>query len=507
MSSKTVKPGSFDADNHYYTKVQNAQLHSQVSYFLAMSNDRIISRFCHLNPSVDVDFLRDLLSKEPAHFRWSGADLFYCTDENGSKKMVVIETNSCPSGQKSMPLLNEHEEEGGYGVLIRRTLKPVLEKAKAYESGKKSPVPGGVLAVVYDKNVMEASGYAAVMADVFGEHVHLVEFYHNAEDPPVRWNKDIMEVRTEEGAWLQVRIAFRYVTQKPWSRFPVYDTKTLVLNPVIACLAGGRNKLAAAKAYDFYNATSSSYGLEIYTPETVRDVARNEIPLWVSSFNYKACVKNPLSNAGQGVATITSKAELDAFMEDVSNDDYDQFIVQTLIGDYSWSSTTRSGQLFHVGTVPTKQNKIYCCDVRMMIHYDFLSGCWRPLVMYSRRSAKPLKRHLEEGDDSWEMLGTNLSYKDEQGKWQTDPSRLIMMDRKDFNKLGCSLDNLIEAFIQTVMSTQAIDNMAQRIVPNGVFDAELFYSLSKDDRLMAELQQQPGDIDFRKRKQSSAGSS
>jgi hypothetical protein len=30
---------------------------------------------------------------------------------------------------------------------------------------------------------------------------------------------------------------------------------------------------------------------------------------------------------------------------------YEQYIVQSLIGNYSWSSVTRHGQYFHVGTV------------------------------------------------------------------------------------------------------------------------------------------------------------
>lgn len=41
--------------------------------------------------------------------------------------------------------------------------------------------------------------------------------------------------------WERVRAAIRYVTQKPWNRIPPI-TRTLIYNPVLACLAGGRNK-------------------------------------------------------------------------------------------------------------------------------------------------------------------------------------------------------------------------------------------------------------------------
>ena len=50
----------------------------------------------------------------------------------------------------------------------------------------------GSLAVVYDKNSMETSGYAAAMADIFGEAVFLVPFYKNDPNPPVRFNDGVM---------------------------------------------------------------------------------------------------------------------------------------------------------------------------------------------------------------------------------------------------------------------------------------------------------------------------
>lgn len=84
-----------------------------------------------------------------------------------------------------------------------------------------------------------------------------------------------------------------------------------MLNSIISCLSGGRNKLVAAKAYDFYNAEIAGSGLSIRTPETVTDVRLNEVPLYVKSMGWHAVVKVPYSNAGQGVYTITSKKELD----------------------------------------------------------------------------------------------------------------------------------------------------------------------------------------------------
>lgn len=322
--------------------------------------------------------------------------------------------------------------------------------------------------------------------------VYLVEFHADDPNPPARWTSDgVLEVSPSEGEWITIRAAFRYITQKPWSSIPVCGLKTIILNPVVACLAGGRNKLIAAKAYEFFNADHLGDNFEIRTPRTVRDVRKEEIPLWVATFGGKAVIKVPYSNAGQGVYTITTQEELDNFMNMEPEGGYDQYIIQSLIGNYNWSSTSREGQFFHVGTVPDKNNDIYCADIRMMVHYDSKVGGFRPLVVYSRRARIPLSQNPPEGN-SWDMLGTNLSEKIQQGGWTTDSSRLLIMDRRDFNRLGIGIDDLIDAYIQTVMCVIAIDELTKNLM--GVekkFNATLFQSLNKDDALLEEIRQTP----------------
>lgn len=92
-------------------------------------------------------------------------------------------------------------------------------------------------------------------------------------------------------------------------------------------------------------------------------------------------------------------------------------------------------------------------------------------------------------DDTWDMLGTNLSVKLPDGSWTTDTSRLILMDRKDFNQLGLGIDDLIDAYIQTVLAVIAIDRMASRLMANGNFDYQLFESLNPDNALLSEIKQ------------------
>ncbi|MFK7824889.1 MAG: hypothetical protein AB8G05_12075 [Oligoflexales bacterium] len=470
-SVELINPGSFDQESHYYTKVVNAQPHPMVSYFRGLRTDQIINRYCHLKPNVDSQALSDCIFYKPKYFKWAGVDLFHVATPTGNRHMIVVETNSCPSGQKSMPQFSFEDEKGCYKHLIKRTFLPFL-RGKA----------DGKIAVFYDKNYMEASGYAASIADETNETVLLVPFYNDEQDYiklehgfyQVCWNQE----------WIPIKAVFRYVTQKPWNRIPI-KTKTKILNPIISCLAGGRNKIVAAKAYELFNASLEGTGLKIHTPETICDVGIHEIPFWLKRFGGHAVVKVPYANAGHGVFTITNKGELDAFMDQDLK--YEQFIVQSLIGNSSWSSDTQKGKFYHVGTVPNKSNRIYAADLRMM-------GCYgdegfKPLSLYGRRARLPLPRTLDDALDSWAVLGTNLSIKKGDNHWESDCSRLILTDYKEFNMLGLSFDELIEGYVQLVLAVNAIDRMAINLInKKGELKTKLFKSFDNDKQLLKEIE-------------------
>ncbi|EPZ31289.1 hypothetical protein O9G_000934 [Rozella allomycis CSF55] len=475
MQGTVIGPGEFESERHFYPRVLNATIHPLVSSFLHLGNDRVLTRYCHLNPQIDQSKLRELMFYKPKYFHWAGCDLFSVTTSSGQRQMIVIETNSCPSGQKSMPLLSENDEQGGYRVVIEKTFKSLIEKA--------DPKLGG-LAVLCDKNMMEASGYASVMADVTKESVYLVEYVNHDSDPPVKWEDGVLFVRDCNKEWHSIRACFRYVTQKPWNRFPIH-TKTLVLNDIVACLSGGRNKAMAARAYEFLNHELEQSGLSVRVPETIRNVSKSEIPLWIDSFGGHGVLKVPYSNAGQGVYTITNPEELNDFMKEDHH--YDKFIVQSLVGNASWSSIQRAGKFYHVGTIPNRKNQTFVTDMRMMIAST--DDGFVPVAIYARRARKPLLQNLSDDPDvtSWEMLGTNLSVKIGENEWTTESQRLLLMDRKDFNILGIGIDDLIDAYIQTILSVVAIDKMSHRLMPNNKFDMELFSALNPDEALLNEI--------------------
>ena len=465
-----ISPNHFDMDKHFYPKVLNAQLNPLIRHFIHMNNQRIVSRYCHLNPHTNAEALLRILEQPCRHLPWAGCDLMHVTNAFGHRQMVVIETNSSPSGQKSMPIDNEEEESNGYGKVVRSLVLPHFRHKK-----------NGILAVLFDKNFMEASGYAAAMADELDEEVWLIP----CEDggPSFLMNDGQQLFLNYQGSVQPIRFAYRYVTQRPWNRLPI-GSKTAMVNPIIGCLAGGRNKALAAKAYDLYNAKIKNFGLKINTPQTIWDVHFEEIPLWVERLGGFAAIKVPYSNAGQGVYTITSADEFAIFQNEDSRH-YERYIVQSLIGHYQWSSGINdSERLFHVGTIPNKHGQIFVSDLRMMVSYT--EKGWRPVAMYARRTRKPIQPTVN--NDSWEMLGTNLSYKDESGQWSTESNRLLLMDERDFNRLGLSMDELIEAYVQTVMAVQSINEMGENLLNSKrKLRRRLFSSMVNDQSLSEEV--------------------
>ena len=86
------------------------------------------------------------------------------------------------------------------------------------------------------------------------------------------------------------------------------------------------------------------------------------------------------------------------------------------------------------------------------------------------------------------MLGTNLSERQADGSWAASTDRLLLMDRRDFNTVGVGADDLIEAYIQTVLAAIAIDKMAVALITQkGSLRRGLFHSLDDDSVLLEEI--------------------
>lgn len=69
---KLISQGEFESNRHFYPRVLNAQIHPLVQSFFALGNDRIVARYTHMNPQVNPDDLKKILSYQPTHFQWAG---------------------------------------------------------------------------------------------------------------------------------------------------------------------------------------------------------------------------------------------------------------------------------------------------------------------------------------------------------------------------------------------------------------------------------------------------
>ena len=70
------------------------------------------------------------------------------------------------------------------------------------------------------------------------------------------------------------------------------------MTQIVACLAGGRNKGMAAKAYEVFNTQLAGTRLAIRTPTTHYDVPLAIVPELVGSMGGHAVIKVPYANAG-----------------------------------------------------------------------------------------------------------------------------------------------------------------------------------------------------------------
>ena len=87
------------------------------------------------------------------------------------------------------------------------------------------------------------------------------------------------------------------------------------------------------------------------------------------------------------------------------------------------------------------------------------------------------------------MLLTNLSVRAPDGSWRQETERLLPVDHAHFDALGLGLDELVDAYLQTVLAVLAIDRMAARLLrADGSFDHAGFAARNPDPRLAAALQ-------------------
>ena len=202
--------------------------------------------------------------------------------------------------------------------------------------------------------------------------------------------------------------------------------------------------------------------------------------------NGKAVIKMPFGNCGDGVYTICNKQELDSFLQKPHY--YDNFLVQSLVGDISWLNKNHQHDFYHIGTMPNEHNEIFVYDLRMVVggnQHGFV-----PISINGRRGRKPIVKNVDDNPElnSWDILGTNLSVKVNANTWENESERVIAMSTDDFDQLGIGLDDLIDGYVQTVLSVVAIDKFCDFFLnESDELDYSMFTLLNSDDKFIQEI--------------------
>lgn len=203
----------------------------------------------------------------------------------------------------------------------------------------------------------------------------------------------------------------------------------------------------------------------------------------------------PYSNCGQGVYTVMNQQELDEFMS--IDHGYDMYILQSLVANRNWSSSAnpKPGQYFHVGTKPSEDDNAnptgdkYVYDLRMTVTAN--SSGFLPVSVNFRKARKPLLDDETQIESSWDVLGTNLSVKLDKNSWDTETDRLMVLDDECIEHLMLTEDDLVDSYIQTVLSVIAIDKLCKELYDDpsgtGAFHFDRFKQMNPDYCLLNEI--------------------
>jgi len=450
--AQLVSPGEYDPANSSYPVIRTSRVHRIVEDLFALDHAGLIANYCARHPVSSRSALLRLLEWRCSNLVWAGCDFFPLRLKEGEPGVLLLETNSCPAGQKSMPAVGNEIGPGGY----RRIYDELFAGIPA----------DGPLAVLFDKNEQEARGYAATFATESGRDAVLVPVLQSGYASTIRFVNGVLEIGTASG-WMRAAGALRYVTDQPWLRLPL-STSTPILNPVIACLAGGRNKHLANLAYERFNERWKGRGFSINAPSTVGDLARDDVAAAVAAFGGQAVIKTPYGHAGDGIFPVVREEGL-AQWRLANESGSGRYVVQRLIGE-EHRCNAGAGDADQV-----------VFDFRMMLSNG--SRGFRLISTFGRKAKQRFSFPLRQ-ESVRDQLITNISFRDQSGQWQTDPQRVVPFNEENFGRLGLTLDDLIDAFLQSAMAMVAIDELSKELSDSeGKLDLPAFHSLNGDREL------------------------
>jgi len=298
----------------------------------------------------------------------------------------------------------------------------------------------------------------------------------------VMYVKDDLEGETK---WVPIRACFRTLSAAPWIRIPVSNNlKTFMYPHPITCLTTGKNKLLANYAYEQFNEKYRGFGLEIKTPRTVSGVEKKDIrEIIKQEFGFRAIIKTPYDGHGRGIYVVRDEADVDKFLA-LDSSRYNLFLVQDLIGFETDICKDNPSRYTHVGYVGPDHSK-YAYSLRMIVT-DSPTG-YKLICICGARASMPFYRGRADVVDEQSDLSyiTNIVPKELEGM-----ERDIPASEDGVKRMGFTVDNVVDAYLQSVMCMLAIDQVCQNLFrEDGCLDLELLKKLCPDPQLLSEVKE------------------
>jgi hypothetical protein len=388
---------------------QGASMAPELRECLHLSPEAIAELYAR-RESIDQGALVRLLRSGARHFRLSGVDLLRTIEAPG---FVVLEANSAPGFGYCTPGRDAWE------LAYRKAARLVVETVRA--GGE-----GAVALLTEDKLPCETLGYRHALAQAAGAEV------------PVWGPADLRGAELTASRQLRVRgqiVAggLRYLHTNPWELLPP-DTAGVYINGTRVDLAGARDKVAAAHAFQKLNDGRSAGLPRLSFPAThiLRGPSMTaELPGdWAG-----VVLKPPHLNSGAGLR----------FFSKIPS---------------AWPASTVFPLVAQAMVRPSRSllidGRVY--DLRMVVGSD-ASGFF-PIMAYARLARRPYDESLE-GDALAMALITNISAAAADGSSRFEYERLLIPSTEGWRRLGLSQEDFAVAYVHSVLATLAIDENSE----------------------------------------------
>lgn len=416
-------------------RCHDAMLAEPVREVLASSHAALVSAWLRAKPGCDPHQLTTLLGVGAQEFRLSGVDLMPMRSSDGSLTFRVLELNSAPGFAYCMPGLDAWTH--AYVPTIRALAEGLDETDLA-----------GLALLTESKIPVETDGFGLCLERFTGRPAWVLgpPEIEQAEQAPTDGG-----VRMRIGS-REVRGGLRYLHAKPWMRLPPTAVGHF-RNGTAIDLKGGRDKVAAHRAFAAFEAAMAPAGLRIDTPRSwIIDDAAALVEALAALVEQESWGVSKIrdGNSGFGIDFFDPSRVTDRAWPRFP------FVIQEMLSPPALAPDGCPG-LLGARCRGDTDNARYAFDLRAVVHHTL--GGFRPLALYGRRAATPLAS-LRPGTVTAAALDAALKVNiavSTGGGFRLELERLLIGDAVGWHSMGLSVDDARRAMVQAMLATAAVD--------------------------------------------------